>query len=173
MTLSTDGIRVCVQTEDFDLAAEVRRVRALSSSIGALASFQGIVSDFNDGGGVQGLFLEHYPGMTERVLEDIAQQAASRWDLLGQTIIHRVGSLAPSDNIVLVIVASRHRQDAFMACEFLMDILKTQAPFWKKERRGEQSNWVESRASDEQARQRWQRQQPSSPPRGAAGAEGD
>ena len=123
---------VRVQTSDFDVGAEIAAMRLSSANIGALVSFVGQVRDFNDGDNVTSMFLEHYPGMTEKVLSEIIAQAKAGWSIADATIIHRVGELKPQDQIVLVLVSSAHRQDAFAACEFMMDILKTNAPFWKK-----------------------------------------
>ena len=130
-------------------------MRLSSANIGALVSFVGQVRDFNDGDNVTSMFLEHYPGMTEKVLSEIIAQAKAGWSIADATIIHRVGELKPQDQIVLVLVASSHRQDAFSACEFMMDQLKTNAPFWKKEQTQNGLRWVEAKASDEAARQRW------------------
>jgi molybdopterin synthase catalytic subunit len=146
---------VRVQTEDFDPGAELAALRAGKPKIGAIASFVGLVRDINDGSGVSTLTLEHYPGMTEKSLADIVAQAKTRWDVIDCTVIHRVGELRPTEQIVLVIVASGHRGDAFAACEFIMDFLKTAAPFWKKERTPEGERWVEARDRDELAAQRW------------------
>ena len=146
---------VKVQTTDFDVGAEVAVMRLSSANIGALVSFVGQVRDFNDGDNVTSMFLEHYPGMTEKVLSEIIAQAKAGWSIADATIIHRVGELKPQDQIVLVLVASSHRQDAFSACEFMMDQLKTNAPFWKKEQTQNGLRWVEAKASDEAARQRW------------------
>ena len=146
---------VKVQTTDFDVGAEVAVMRLSSANIGALVSFVGQVRDFNDGDNVTSMFLEHYPGMTEKVLSEIIAQAKAGWSIADATIIHRVGELKPQDQIVLVLVASAHRQDAFAACEFMMDQLKTNAPFWKKEQTQNGLRWVEAKASDEIARQRW------------------
>ena len=146
-----------VQKADFDLGAEVVRMRRGSTGIGALATFVGLTRDVNDGDDVEGMELEHYPGMTERALEDIVSQAEQRWPLMDVTVIHRVGELKPGDQIVLVAVASRHRRAAFEACEFIMDFLKMRAPLWKKERTPDGANrWVDSRASDDAAAKRWQ-----------------
>lgn len=145
-----------IQTADFDLSTELANIRRDNPRIGAVASFVGVVRDLNDGSSVSGMTLEHYPGMTEKALAEIAAQAASRWEVLGCTIIHRVGPLRPQDQIVLVIVASGHRGDAFAACEFIMDFLKTRAPFWKKETTPEGDRWVEARDSDDAAAARWQ-----------------
>lgn len=146
---------VKVQTTDFDVGAEIVAMRLSSSHIGALVSFVGQVRDLNDGDSISSMFLEHYPGMTEKALSEIIAQAKTRWSIVDATIIHRVGELKPQDQIVLVLVASAHRQDAFSACEFMMDQLKTNAPFWKKEQTQNGFRWVEAKASDEAARQRW------------------
>ena len=145
-----------VQTEDFDIGVESASLRRGNAGIGAVASFVGLVRDINNGDGVTGLTLEHYPGMTEKALAAIVAQAEARWDLLDCLVIHRVGELKPTDQIVLVIVASGHRGDAFAACEFIMDYLKTQAPFWKKEQTPQGERWVESRDGDDLAAARWQ-----------------
>jgi molybdopterin synthase catalytic subunit len=147
--------RVRVQTEDFDVGRELEALTRGRADVGGLASFVGLVRDANDGRAIRGMTLEHYPGMTERALEDICAQAHSRWDLIETVVIHRVGALAPGDRIVLVGVASAHRGEAFHACEFIMDYLKTRAPFWKREDTAEGTRWVEARASDETAAQRW------------------
>lgn len=146
---------VRVQREDFDLGAEVTALRAGNPKVGAVASFVGLVRDLNDGSGVSTLTLEHYPGMTESALEEICAQARARWDLLDLLVIHRVGELAPLDQIVLVAVSSAHRGEAFAACECVMDYLKTRAPFWKKERTPQGERWVEARSSDDLAAARW------------------
>lgn len=148
-------MRVLVQTAPFDLTAEVARLHRANPKVGAVASFLGLVRDVNDGDGVRTLTLEHYPGMTEKSLEEIVRQAFERWDLIDATIIHRVGELSPTDPIVLVAVASGHRGEAFAACEFIMDFLKTRAPFWKKERTPEGDRWVDARDSDDRAAARW------------------
>jgi len=147
-------MRISVQQEDFDLGAEVKAI-ARNAKIGAVASFIGLVRDINDGAKVGAMTLEHYPGMTEKSLEKIVAEATARWEILDCTIIHRFGELKPTDQIVLVVVASGHRGDAFAACEFLMDYLKTKAPFWKKEQTPEGGRWVESRDSDDKAAERW------------------
>ncbi len=144
-----------VQTEDFDIAREIAALRDANPKVGAVASFIGTVRDVNDGSAVAKLTLEHYPGMTEKALEAIVAEARSRWRIIDATVIHRVGELKPLDQIVLVVVVGEHRGDAFAACEFLMDYLKTRAPFWKKEQTPEGSRWVESRASDDTAAERW------------------
>jgi len=125
------------------------------SDIGAIASFVGLARDMNDGSGVAAMTLEHYPGMTEKALAALVEEAQSRWTLLDVTLIHRVGRLLPGDPIVLVAVAGSHRGEAFAACEFIMDYLKTRAPFWKKEETPEGERWVEARASDDAAAMRW------------------
>jgi molybdopterin synthase catalytic subunit len=147
---------VRVQAGDFDLGLEVERMTQGNPAIGAVASFVGLVRNVNDDSGVSGMTLEHYPGMTERALEDIVAQARARWDLADVLVIHRHGKLAPGDRIVLVVAAGAHRGDAFAACEFIMDYLKTRAPFWKKEQTAQGERWVEARAADDRAAQRWQ-----------------
>lgn len=144
-----------VQAGDFDLSTEVAAMRDGNPGIGAVASFIGTVRDLNDGATVTSMQLEHYPGMTEKSLSEIAGQAATRWSLEAVTIIHRVGALAPGDQIVLVAVASAHRGDAFAACEFIMDFLKTRAPFWKKEVGSGGERWVDARETDSEAAMRW------------------
>jgi molybdopterin synthase catalytic subunit len=146
---------VRVQTEDFDAGAEIAALRRGNPRIGAVASFVGVVRDANEDGKVQDMTLEHYPGMTERSIEEIVTQARGRWNIDDALVVHRVGTLKPLDQIVLVVVASAHRGDAFAACEFIMDYLKTRAPFWKKERTPEGARWVEARASDDLAAERW------------------
>lgn len=150
-------MRVSVQTEDFDVGAEINRIRAGKPQIGAIATFTGLVRDINDDANVSGMTLEHYPGMTEKALAAIMQEAAARWQIDDALIIHRIGELRPLDQIVLVIVASGHRQEAFAACEFMMDYLKTQAPFWKKENTPDGARWVDAKASDDAAAGRWQK----------------
>jgi molybdopterin synthase catalytic subunit len=147
--------RIRVQTDDFDAGVELSRLRQSDPGVGAIASFIGTVRDHNDGSGVAELFLEHYPGMTEQALADIAAQARARWRLIETLIVHRVGALRPTDQIVLVAVSSAHRGDAFRACEFIIDYLKTQAPFWKKERTPQGERWVAARESDDEAAARW------------------
>ena len=146
---------ITVQSEDFDVGTELERMRLAVDGIGAIASFVGIVRDVNEELDVSEMTLEHYPAMTEKALNTIAEESRSRWDIIDITIVHRVGTLRPTDKIVLVAVASGHRGDASAACEFIMDYLKTKAPFWKKETVGGRSRWVESRASDERAAKRW------------------
>ncbi len=147
---------VRVQTEDFDVSAEMLTLRKRNPKIGAVASFVGVVRDLNDGDSVSTLTLEHYPGMTEKSLEAIVQQAKERWDIYDALIVHRVGTMRPLDQIVLVIVTSAHRGESFQACEFLMDYLKTRAPFWKKEVTPEGERWVDARSSDDVAAKRWE-----------------
>lgn len=147
---------VSVQTQDFDLSAEVRALTAADHAAGAVASFVGLVRDRNDGTGVSDMTLEHYPGMTEKALQEIVIKAGERWSLEAVRVIHRIGHLLPGDQIVLVAVASAHRGNAFDACEFIMDYLKTQAPFWKKETTPEGSRWVDARDSDDSALEKWQ-----------------
>ena len=146
---------VRVQTEDFDAGAEIARLRAGNPRVGAVASFIGVARDINDGSAVATLTLEHYPGMTEAALEDICAQARARWDLLDVLVVHRVGEMKPLDQIVLVVVTSSHRGEAFAACEFVMDYLKTEAPFWKKEVTPQGTRWVDARETDDAARDRW------------------
>jgi len=147
------GVRV--QTEDFDVAREIALLRGSDARVGAVASFVGLVRGENDAATVRTLTLEHYPGMTEKALDGIVDEARRRWSIYDAVVIHRVGELAPTDQIVLVAVSSAHRGDAFAACEFIIDYLKTQAPFWKKELTPEGERWVEARASDDEAAARW------------------
>lgn len=148
-------IIVRVQQQDFDLSTEIAALRAGDARIGAVVSFVGTVRDMNEGASVAELELEHYPGMTERALDDIVQQAKARWPLYGVLVIHRVGPLAPLEQIVLVAATSAHRGEAFAACEFIMDYLKTAAPFWKKEQTPEGARWVDARVSDDEALAKW------------------
>ncbi|MBP9713826.1 MAG: molybdopterin synthase catalytic subunit MoaE [Sterolibacterium sp.] len=151
---------VSVQTQAFDVGAEITALSAGDKSIGAVASFVGLVRDINSGDRVSQMTLEHYPGMTERALEEIVAEAKQRWTLQNVRVIHRYGPLEPGDGIVLVLVASAHRGEAFAACEFLMDYLKTPPPFWKKECGGggsHEGRWVDARDSDETAATRWQK----------------
>jgi molybdopterin synthase catalytic subunit len=145
-------MRVCVQRDDFDTAAEVETLRRASGNIGAVVTFTGVVRGADD---LSSLTLEHYPGMTEREIERHIALAQARWPILGATVIHRIGELRPGENIVLVATAAEHRRAAFEAAEFLMDYLKTRAPFWKWEQRGGVSGWVGARKSDEAALTRW------------------
>ncbi|HEY7761191.1 MAG TPA: molybdopterin synthase catalytic subunit MoaE [Burkholderiales bacterium] len=146
---------VRVQAEDFDLGAEIQALRGGNPAVGAIASFVGLVRDVSDGERVSEMTLEHYPGMTERALEQIVTQAKSRWDIIDVLVVHRIGRLRPLDQIVLVVVTGAHRGEAFAACEFVMDYLKTQAPFWKKEQTPAGARWVEARAADDRAADRW------------------
>ncbi len=146
-----------VQAEDFDVGAELAALRASDARVGALASFLGLVRDINDGASVAGMTLEHYPGMTEKALAQIVAEAKARWDIYAALVIHRVGPLAPCDQIVLVAVTSAHRGEAFAACEFIMDYLKTKAPFWKKEATADGGRWVDARETDDSAALRWQK----------------
>ncbi|MEP6876035.1 MAG: molybdopterin synthase catalytic subunit MoaE [Burkholderiales bacterium] len=149
------GARVTVQTADFDLGAEIAALRAGDAGVGAVASFIGTVRDRNDGQGVSSMELEHYPGMTERAIEAMIDEAVRRFDIRAARVIHRVGLLQPLDQIMMVAVTSAHRGEAFQACEFLMDYLKTQAPFWKKEQTPDGARWVDARSSDDAAVERW------------------
>ena len=147
--------RVTVQTADFDLGTEVAALRSGDPSVGAVAAFIGTVRDRNDGQGVSSMALEHYPGMTERAIEAMIDEAVQRFGVRGARVIHRVGLLQPQDQIMMVAVTAEHRGAAFQACEFLMDYLKTQAPFWKKEQTPEGARWVDARSSDDAAVARW------------------
>ena len=146
---------VRVQTEDFDLTTEIAQLRANTPKVGAIVNFVGVVRDLNEGEQIAEMELEHYPGMTEKALEDIITQARSRWDLFDALVIHRVGPLKPLDQIVLVAVTSAHRGEAFAACEFIIDYLKTRAPFWKKEQTPQGSRWVDARVTDDEAMKKW------------------
>jgi len=146
---------VRVQTEDFDAGFEINQLRKARKDVGAVVSFVGQVRDINEGDEVSQLTLEHYPGMTEKSLEAIITQAKARWNIIDVLIIHRVGTLQPCDQIVLVAVSGAHRGEAFDACEFVMDYLKTEAPFWKKEATQSGERWVEAKSSDDDARERW------------------
>jgi molybdopterin synthase catalytic subunit len=148
---------VRVQEADFDLSAELTALRAGEARVGALASFVGLVRDINDGADVSEMTLEHYPGMTEKALEEIVSEAQARWNIYGALVIHRVGPLKPCDQIVLVAVTSAHRGEAFAACEFIMDYLKTRAPFWKREATPDGARWVDARETDDSAAARWQK----------------
>jgi len=148
-------MKIRVQSEAFDLGAEVAAMSKGRTDIGAIASFVGLARDLNEGSGVTAMTLEHYPGMTEKALAKLVDEANARWTLLDVTVIHRVGRLLPGDPIVLVAVASQHRGEAFTACEFIMDYLKTEAPFWKKEETADGERWVEARVSDDAAAARW------------------
>ena len=150
------NISVSVQAQPFDTGAEIAALTLDNRGVGAVASFIGLVRDDNDGSDISAMMLEHYPGMTEKALQDISATACQRWKLLAVRVIHRIGRLVPTDPIVLVVVTSAHRGDAFAACEFIMDYLKTSAPFWKKEETASGSRWVDARESDDQAAERWQ-----------------
>ena len=147
--------RVSIQTADFDLSTEATALRAADGGVGAVVAFVGTVRDRSDGAGVSQMELEHYPGMTEKAIEAMIDQAFARFDIRAVRVIHRVGRLQPCDQIVLVLVSSAHRGEAFQACEFLMDYLKTQAPFWKKEQTPDGARWVDARVSDDAALGRW------------------
>ena len=147
--------RVSIQTADFDLSAEVAALRAGDHGVGAIASFVGTVRDRSEGQGVSAMELEHYPGMTEKAIEAMIDDALQRFELRGVRVIHRVGLLQPGEQIVLVAVTSLHRGQAFQGCEFLMDYLKTQAPFWKKETTPDGARWVDARVADDVALARW------------------
>jgi molybdopterin synthase catalytic subunit len=148
-------IEVRVQAEDFDLGVEVARLRAGDARVGGVVTFVGTVRDMNDGAQVAAMELEHYPGMTERALQDIVGQARERWPLFGALVIHRVGPLLPREQIVLVAVSAAHRGEAFAACEFIIDYLKTDAPFWKKEATPQGARWVDARVTDDTAKAKW------------------
>lgn len=154
--MALQSVDIRVQADDFDVTAELAALRENNCQVGAVASFVGIVRDMNEGDSVASMELEHYPGMTEKSIATIVEEAAQRWSLLGATVIHRIGQLRPSDQIVLVAVASSHRGEAFAACEFVMDYLKTRAPFWKKELTPSGGRWVDARTSDDAAAKRWQ-----------------
>ena len=146
-----------IQEGDFDISAEIVALRRGDPRVGAVVTFLGTVRDMNDGSSVKGMTLEHYPGMTEKALQDILDQAKARWDIYQSLVIHRVGPLLPEDQIVMVAVTSAHRGEAFAACEFIMDYLKTAAPFWKKEDTPEGGRWVDARVTDETAMSRWEK----------------
>jgi molybdopterin synthase catalytic subunit len=146
---------ITIQEADFDLAAELAALRARNAETGALVSFVGLVRDFSDGEKIEGIFLEHYPGMCEKALKNIVADAKQRWQLLGVRVIHRIGKLLPGEQIVLVATASQHRADAFAACEFIIDYLKTAAPFWKREQTAQGARWLDTRDSDVERTQRW------------------
>ena len=146
-----------IQEADFDLSTEIANLRKGDLQVGAVVSFLGTVRDLNEGSEVHSMTLENYPGMTEKALEAIVSQAKARWDIRNTLIIHRVGSLKPEDQIVLVAVTSAHRAEAFAACEFMMDYLKTAAPFWKKEETAEGGRWVDARVTDDAAMARWKK----------------
>jgi molybdopterin synthase catalytic subunit len=147
--------RVSIQTQDFDLAKEVDVLRHDDKRIGAVCTFTGTVRDRNDGQNVSSMELEHYPGMTEKAIEAMIDEAMKRFDIFGARVVHRVGLLLPLDQVVMVAVTSAHRSESFRACEFLMDYLKTQAPFWKKEETPDGARWVDARVSDDAALAKW------------------
>lgn len=147
--------RVSIQTQDFDASAEIAALRAQDGRVGAVCSFIGTVRDSSEGSTVSEMELEHYPGMTEQAIEAMIDEAFKRFDILAARVIHRVGKLLPQDQIVFVAVTSAHRGESFQACEFLMDYLKTQAPFWKKELTPAGAQWVDARASDDEALAKW------------------
>ncbi|MGK0443003.1 MAG: molybdopterin synthase catalytic subunit [Pseudohongiellaceae bacterium] len=149
------SIDVRIQPQDFDVSAELNVLRDQNPQVGAIVNFVGTVRDVNNQQAVSSMELEHYPGMTEKSILEIVEQANQRWSLLGVTVIHRVGLLKPKDQIVLVAVSSMHRGESFQACEFVMDYLKTQAPFWKKEQTEQGSQWVDARETDTKAADRW------------------
>jgi len=149
------NIFIRVQEADFDLTTEIKNLRNADPQVGAVVSFLGTVRDMNEGSEVKAMTLEHYPGMTEKALQNIMDQARVRWDIRNSLVIHRVGALLPEDQIVLVAVTSAHRGEAFSACEFIMDYLKTAAPFWKKEEAAEGGRWVDARVADGAAMARW------------------
>lgn len=150
---------VRVQVEDFDAGLEINRMRLSRTDTGAVAAFIGQVRDLNDGSSVSSLTLEHYPGMTENALENIVEEAKQRWDIFDALVIHRVGTLNPADQIVLVVVSGAHRGEALAACQFIIDYLKTEAPFWKKEQTPSGERWVEAKVSDDADRERWDKKQ--------------
>lgn len=153
--ITGEKMRIRIQTEDFDLGQEVAQMRANKPQIGAIVSFVGTVRDINEGASVTAMELEHYPGMTEKALQEIIAQAQQEWQLIDVSVIHRIGPLLPMDQIVLVAVAAQHRGNAFAACEFIMDFLKSRAPFWKKEATEQGARWVDARSTDETALQKW------------------
>ena len=147
--------RVSIQTQDFSLAMEVDALRKGDKRVGAVCTFTGTVRDRNDGLSVSSMELEHYPGMTEKAIEAMIDEALNRFDIFGARVVHRVGVLQPLDQVVMVAVTSAHRGESFKACEFLMDYLKTQAPFWKKEQTPEGARWVDARVTDDAALAKW------------------
>jgi len=148
---------VSIQHEDFDVGAEMAALRALSNNVGAIVSFVGLVRDFSDNAVVDNIYVEHYPGMSEKALNKIIEEAKQRWELLGVRVIHRVGTLGPNDQIVMVLTTSTHRGHAFSGCEFIIDYLKTDAPFWKKEVKSQGGEWVVTKDSDVERMERWHR----------------
>jgi len=151
----TASPRVSIQTQDFDISSELAALRAGQPGVGAVCSFLGTVRDRNEGDAVASMELEHYPGMTEKAIEAMIDAALERFDIYSARVVHRVGLLQPTDQVVLVAVSSAHRGESFAACQFLMDYLKTQAPFWKKEVTPEGARWVDARVSDDAALARW------------------
>ena len=149
-------MRVSIQQQDFDLGAELAALHGNAGQAGALVSFVGLVRDFSDSGAIKNIYLEHYQGMTEKALNTIIDEATSRWQLINARVIHRVGLLLPSEQIVLVATAASHRPVAFAACEYIIDHLKTAAPFWKREQTSNATHWLETRDSDEQRTARWE-----------------
>jgi molybdopterin synthase catalytic subunit len=149
------SVQVRIQAEDFDLGAEVAQLRAANPKVGGIVTFVGTVRDLNEGAAVAEMELEHYPGMTEQSINAIIEQAKARWPIYGALVIHRIGPLKPMEQIVLVAVTSAHRGEAFAACEFIIDYLKTEAPFWKKEQTPDGARWVDARVTDETALQKW------------------
>ncbi|MEQ1813677.1 MAG: molybdenum cofactor biosynthesis protein MoaE [Candidatus Nitrotoga sp.] len=148
-------MRVSIQQQDFDLGAELTALHGNAGQAGALVSFVGLVRDFSNGKQIENIYLEHYPGMTEKALNRIIDEATSRWQLINARVIHRVGLLLPSEQIVLVATAASHRPAAFAACEYIIDCLKTAAPFWKREQTNNAAHWLETRDSDERRTARW------------------
>ena len=148
-------VRVSIQAEDFNLNEEIENLRAQDKRIGAICTFTGTVRDRNDGLNISSMELEHYPGMTEKAIEAMVDEAMARFDIFGARVVHRIGLLQPLDQVVMVAVTSAHRGESFKACEFLMDYLKTQAPFWKKEQTPEGARWVDARVSDDAALAKW------------------
>ncbi len=153
--------RVHIQAEDFNLSEEIEKLRAQDKRIGAICTFTGTVRDRNDGLNISSMELEHYPGMTEKAIEAMVDEAMARFDIFGARVVHRIGLLQPLDQVVMVAVTSAHRGESFKACEFLMDYLKTQAPFWKKEQTPEGARWVDARVSDDAALAKWGIQAPN------------
>ena len=147
--------QVRVQESDFDIGAEIATFKNDRTDIGAICTFTGLVRDLNLDDHVTTLTLEHYPGMTEKTLKEIIDQAIERWNLIDAMVIHRIGTLKPADQVVFVATASAHRGDAFLACEFIMDFLKTRAPFWKREETPDGSRWIEARGADSESAERW------------------
>ena len=153
--------RVSIQAEDFNLNEEIEKLHAQDKRIGAICTFTGTVRDRNDGLNISSMELEHYPGMTEKAIEAMVDEAMVRFDIFGARVVHRIGLLQPLDQVVMVAVTSSHRGESFKACEFLMDYLKTQAPFWKKEQTPEGARWVDARVSDDAALAKWGIQAPN------------